>query len=251
MKINRLKKSLQDGNIAIGASVASSSALIAEHLGIGGFDFVTIDLQHGEANIDDLQRLLYAIDSTEAASSVRVPVNEPGMIQRCLDLGAQCVVVPNVDTVDQAKAVVDATRYPPLGRRSWGPIRSAIFTDADYFHQANQQALVLVMLESGEAVENAEEILALEGIDGCVIGPNDLNLSCGNVAQFPKMTDAVERCIDQILSAAKKCGKVAGIAGAAGQANQRIEQGFQFLFCGLDVRMVADSTKLLLSGIRR
>ena len=251
MKINRLKKSLQDGNVVLGASVASSSALIAEHLGIGGFDFVTIDLQHGEATVDDLQRLLYAIDSTEATASVRVPVNEPGMIQRCLDLGALCVVVPNVDTVDQARAVVDAARYPPLGRRSWGPIRSAIFTDAEYFHQANEQLLVLVMLESSEAVENAEEILALPGLDGCLIGPNDLNLSCGDVAQFPKMAASTEQCIDRILAAAKKSGKVAGIAGASDHTTQRIEQGFQLIFCGLDVRMVADSARLLLARIRR
>lgn len=249
---NRTKQALQEGKVVVGASMASSSSLMAELLALQGFDFLVIDLQHSESNINDIQRLVLATLVGGATPVVRVPGNDSIFIQRCLDLGAYGVIVPYVNTADEGRAVVRAAKYPPLGHRSWGPVRGAFYGASDYFERANEELLVVVMLETKQAANNAGAILGIDGIDGCIIGPNDLAISYGHPSGLPQVPPDVEEGVQQILAAARKAGKFAGMFCSGVQdANRRIEQGFRFLNAGGDVRMAARAGQAALSEIRR
>jgi 4-hydroxy-2-oxoheptanedioate aldolase len=252
MPANKTKRAVGEGRVAVGASMASSSSLMAELLGLQGFDFLVVDLQHSESNINDIQRLMHAVLVGGATPIVRVAGNDSVLIQRCLDLGAYGVIVPYVNTADEARAVVRAARYPPLGQRSWGPVRGAFYGASDYFQRANEELLVVVMLETKQAADNAEAILSLEGIDGCIIGPNDLAVSYGHPSGLPQVPPDVEESVQRILGAAKKAGKFAGMfCSGAQDVNRRIEQGFRFLNAGGDVRIAARAAQAMLAEIRR
>jgi len=185
MPANKTKQALRQGKVVVGASMASSSSLMAELLGLQGFDFLVVDLQHSESNINDIQRLVHATMAGGATPIVRVAGNDSILIQRCLDLGAYGVIVPYVNSAEEARAVVRAAKYPPLGQRSWGPVRGAFYGASDYFQRANDELLVVVMLETKRAADDAGQILAIDGIDGCIIGPNDLAVSYGHPSGLP------------------------------------------------------------------
>ena len=131
--------------------------------------------------------MLQALSSTPATPVVRVPANVPMYIQRVLDLGAYGVIVPLVNTRAEAEAVVASVRYAPKGARSWGPVRGAIYGGADYFSKSSEELLTLVMIESAEGLDNAREILAVDGVDGCFVGPADLNISLGYSPEHPEL----------------------------------------------------------------
>ncbi|MBI2940011.1 MAG: 2,4-dihydroxyhept-2-ene-1,7-dioic acid aldolase [Chloroflexi bacterium] len=252
MAANKTKRALREGQVALGASMASASSLMAEVLGGQGIDFVLVDLQHGETNVGDVQRLVHAVLTTGATPLVRVPGNDSILVQRCLDLGAYGIIVPYVNTVEMARAVVQAARYPPLGQRSCGPARGAFYLASDYFQRANEELLVVVMLETRQAAENAGAILAVEGVDGCIIGPNDLAISYGHPSGLPQPPPDAEQGVQRVLAAAKQTGKFAGMfLSGAREANRRIEQGFRFLSVASDVRIAATGLQALLTEIRR
>jgi 4-hydroxy-2-oxoheptanedioate aldolase len=160
---------------------------MAEALGHAGYDYLIVDLQHGENNLGNVQGMLQAVSATPAIPMVRVPANMPVYLQRTLDLGAYGIVVPLVDTRADAEAVVASVRYAPTGGRSWGPVRGAIYGGADYFAQSPDELLVIVMLETAAGLRNARDILSVPGIDGCFIGPNDLSISQGFAPEMAQL----------------------------------------------------------------
>lgn len=253
MRPNQTKRALRAGRPAIGVFLSSASPLVAEMLGHAGYDWVVVDLQHGENNLADLKGMLQAVSATPATPLVRIPRNEAVYIQRALDLGAYGVIVPLVNTRADAEAVVGSTKYPPAGERSWGPIRGAVYGGPDYFAQANDELLTLVMLETAQAVQNAREILSLPGIDGCFIGPNDLGISFGIPPGGPDPRPPTEEgAIQEILDAARACGAAPGIqAYSAEGANLRLRQGFRFVGIGSDVQMVQHGARTMLGGVQR
>ncbi len=252
MPASRTKQALREGRTALGASMASASSLMAELMALQGFDFVVIDLQHSESNINDIQRLVHAVLIGGANPIVRVPGNDSIMIQRCLDLGAYGVIVPYVNTVDDAERVVRAAKYPPLGQRSWGPVRGAFYGASDYFQRANDELLVVVMLETRQAAENAQAILAVDGVDGCIIGPNDLAISMGHPSGLPQVPPDAEENAQRILGAAAELGKFAGMFCLGTEdASRRLEQGFRFLNVGGDARMAARAAQTVLAELRQ
>lgn len=250
MRPNHTKRVLRQGQPAIGTFCLGASALIAEMLGRSGFDFIMVDLQHGESTPDRLQSMLQALSATPATPLVRVPANTPVDIQRALDLGAAGVVVPTVNIRAEAEAAVQSVRYAPIGVRSWGPLRGALYLGSEYFAEAHEELLTVLMIEGAEGCRNAREILSVPGVDACFIGPNDLSITLGFPPGLAELPPPVEEAIAAILAAARATGKVAGIqVFNARAANPRIEQGFRFISVMSEFEMVRHSAAEVLRAV--
>lgn len=234
MRPNTAMRKLQAGLPILGASVSAASPLVAETMGHMGYDWILLDLQHGENNLGNIGALLTAVSATPSIPWVRVVSNDGPLIQRVLDLGAYGVVVPLINNAREAEAAVRAMRYPPKGDRSWGPIRGALYGGPDYFAEAERELMLVVMIETAEGIKNADEILAVDGVDGCLIGTNDFSLSFGlsprPVPDASPMDPRVEEAAQQVLEAAKRHGKGPGLFTTdGGMAGERIKQGFRII----------------------
>ena len=229
MILNTAKQKMLSGRPAFGFALGMGSPLNAELLSRSGIDFVMVDRQHGSWGEDSAIAALVAITGGSAIPMARVARNDYTFIGRLLDEGVMGMVVPMVDTPDQARAAADACRLPPQGSRSWGWGRAKLY-GADYADRINEELFVAVQLESVEAVENAEAILSTPGIDGCWTGPSDLSLSLG--FHPSEMDDREEhaRALETILEACKNTGKIPGIAGlGVDDALKKASQGFRFI----------------------
>lgn len=222
------------GRPTIGAWCSIGNSFSAEVIGRAGFDWACIDLQHGLVSANDLLPMIQALSLTHTPSLVRVGWNEPAAIMRVLDLGAQGVVVPLVENASDAARAVDAARYPPHGHRSWGPIRPA--QEIRGFSPAigDRRTLVIVQVETVVAVERLDEILAVPGLDGVMVGPNDLTMSAGGA---PTMTPAgrYRELVLEIARQSRGRGVVAGIfCGSVDVALGWLEVGFDMLAVASD-----------------
>jgi 4-hydroxy-2-oxoheptanedioate aldolase len=216
----------------------------------GGFDWVCIDMQHGLIDYSQMVQMLQGISSTDTVPLVRVPRNEPGIIGKCLDAGAWGIIVPMVNTQEEARAAVAACRYAPVGIRSYGPLRANYYAGFDYFSRANREVACLVMVETKVAVDNVEEIVSVPGVDAIYIGPADLSVTMG-LAPAPDQpdrvfTDALERVVD----ACRRHDVVPGIAGNADTAVKRLQQGFRFVEVASDARLLAIGAGSALAQVR-
>ena len=212
MGINSIRGRAKDGEILAGTWLVLGSALTAEIAGNSGFDWVVLDMEHGMGGNDSLLMQLQALSGTPASPIVRVAKNDPVLIKRALDLGPAGIMAPMIGTAEDARQVVRAMRYPPEGIRGVTPFtRPADFGRGfpEYFASANNDLICLVQIETEEAVNNADEIAAVDGVDVLFIGPLDLTVGLGIMKQFdnPKYRAAVEK----IVSACRKAGKVPGI----------------------------------------
>jgi 4-hydroxy-2-oxoheptanedioate aldolase len=234
MRPNAAKRKLQAGQPILGATVVSASPLVAETMGHMGYDWLLLDLQHGENNLGNIGSLLTAVSATPTIPWVRVVANDGPQIQRVLDLGAYGVVVPLINNAREAAAAVSAMRYPPKGCRSWGPIRGALYGGSDYFAEAERELMCVVMIETAEGIANIDEILAVDGVDGCLIGTNDFSLSFGlsprPVPDTTPMDPRVEEAVSRVLATAQHHGKGPGLFTTdASMASERIRQGFRII----------------------
>ena len=255
MRANKTKNLLKAGKPALGLFVSSGSQLTAEIVGGLGLDWVLIDLQHGENNLGNISGMLQAVSLGGSTPFVRVAANDSTLIQRSLDLGAYGIVVPLVNTPEQAEAAVQAAKYMPRGQRSWGPIRGSLYGGSDYFQHADQETSIIVMLETAEAAAHAGSILAIDGVDGCLVGPNDLAISFGfspEGSTGETLPPPVESAIDSILAACAETGKSAGIQlYSVEAANHRICQGFRFVGLGTELRLMRGAIAATLGGVNR
>ncbi|MFH1921483.1 MAG: aldolase/citrate lyase family protein [Planctomycetota bacterium] len=212
MGIQSIRRRARDGEILVGTWLVLGSSLTAEIAGNSGFDWVVLDMEHGMGANDSLLFQLQALSGTPASPIVRVAQNDPVLIKRALDLGPAGIMAPMVSTAEDAQRVVRAMRYPPQGIRGVTPYtRPADFGRQfkEYFASANDELICLVQIETEEAVNNADEIAAVDGVDVLFIGPLDLTVGLGIMKEFghPKYRAAVEK----IVSACRKAGKVPGI----------------------------------------
>jgi 4-hydroxy-2-oxoheptanedioate aldolase len=197
-----------EGRTVVSAWVATGSGYVAESLSHAGYDAVVIDLQHGMFGLDSLVPLLQAVSAGPAEPWVRVPSLEEATIGKVLDAGAYAVIGPGVDTPAQAVALVAAIRYPPHGRRSYGPARAALYGGAGYLEHANDVVMSWAMIESAAALDAVHEIAATPGLSGLFVGPNDLAMSLGVAPGRP--TPEVDRAWERVLDAAHSAGIAAG-----------------------------------------
>jgi 4-hydroxy-2-oxoheptanedioate aldolase len=220
----------------IGGWCSTGSVHVAELLDGAGFDYVCVDCQHGLSGggADALPALVGVRRSTPV---VRVPSNDAGWIGRALDAGAHAVIVPMVNTADEAAGAARACRYAPDGARSWGTNRSSLRGTP---RQVNALVQCLVMIESREGVEAADAICATPGVDGVYLGPADLAVSMGLA---PGGADEeLEKAIERVRLACGDAGIVAGIQATSGDdARRRIEQGFDMVTVATDVGLLRDA----------
>ena len=241
MRKNALKKIIADGGRVINGWLAIPSAYSAEVMCHQGFDAMTIDMQHGAVDYNDAVNMLTAISTTNVTPLARVPWNEPGAIMKLLDAGAYGIICPMVNTVEEAKAFVQSGRYAPAGGRSFGPNRAALYGGADYFQGANEEVLLIAMIETGEALKNLEKILAVKGIDGVYVGPSDLAISLGKQPSLGPTDSEVIAAILDIGKRTRKAGKIAGIhTDGAKTALKWFAEGYQLCTLASDARFLAN-----------
>ena len=230
MITNTAKQKMREGKVALGAGCGLGVPFVAELLALQGFDWIMIDNQHGTW---DRQSSSLAFMGVRAGGSIpitRVPENDYYAIGRLLDEGALGVIVPMVENQEDAEKVAFASRYPPDGGRSVGTAGASAY-GADYMAKFNDEAFVAIQIESRGAVERAEEIMAVDGIDGCWLGPGDLANSLGFERNTPEHDEAVMRMIE----ACKKYGKAPGIAaGSVEQVEKWAAAGCTFIDVGGD-----------------
>ena len=222
-------RELWDGDAPMtGGWCVIPSAFSAELMGRSGFDWVCVDTQHGLIGYDQMAVMLQALSITGTPAFVRVPWNNPGDIMKALDAGAQGVIVPMVNSAAEARQAVAACRYPPDGLRSWGPIRAALGVDGYGPATGNRRVVVAVMIETAAAVEAADEIVSVPGVDAVYVGPNDLALTHGMAPSADGYDERHAQVVERILDACRRHGVVAGIhCGSVQTAMRWRDRGFR------------------------
>ncbi len=251
MRENRLRKLWEEGKTALNCWLTINSTISAEALSQLDWNSMTIDLQHGLVDWDAAVPILQTISSTKLVPMVRVPWNTPPWIMRALDAGAYGIICPMINSRTDCEAFVGACRYAPRGYRSWGPVRGLIYGGNDYFEYANDTILAIAMIETAEALQNLDEIMSTDGLDGIYIGPNDLAISLGYEPQYEPKDAEVAEAIDSIHAAALRHGVVPGIhCGSADMARQMTEKGFQLVTLASDVRILVGAASDAISRAR-
>ncbi len=243
---NATRAKLKAGKAAIGIRLDFSSPYVVESLTGIGFDFVYFDLEHGPSSEESCQDMFRAAEIVGLTPLVRVSSYDPGYVDRFLDSGAMGIIFPHCNTKQDAEAAVRAVKYPPQGERGAGgrPLALSGMPIADYIREANQETMVITMIEEMEALKNLPEILAVEGLDVLWIGRMDLSVSSGIPGKLndPKIQDAVKRIISEGNAAGKVVGVGAVSADRPEQIGEFISQGARFFSL--------DTTAILRSAAR-
>jgi 4-hydroxy-2-oxoheptanedioate aldolase len=252
MKENKLRKLWSQGGKAVNGWLAIPNSFCAEVMAHQGWDTLTIDLQHGLIDTAALVPMLQAIQATPCMPMVRVPWLEPGVIMKTLDAGAQAIICPMVNTREDAERLVQYTRYAPQGGRSFGPVRAGMVHGSDYAEKANENIVVLAMIETRQAFENLDAICSVKGIDGVYIGPSDLSLSLGCKPVFDDVDPPVAQAIDRILERAHAHGIKAGVHnGRTDVARARLAKGFDLATVSSDARILMAGSQQILKEMRQ
>ena len=253
MSTNMLKKRLQAGKACVNAWLAIPSGFSAEVMAQCGWDSVTVDMQHGVQDYQSMVACFQAMDKHPITPLVRVPWNEPGIIGKVLDGGAWGVICPMVNNVAEAKALVSYSLYPPKGKRSNGPIRAGAYGAATpYQKTANDEVLIIPMIETQEAIDNIDAILDVPGISGIYVGPSDLGLSLGLEPRLDREEPQVLKIYEKLTTACKKRNLFAGIHnGTASYAAKAVGMGFQFCTIANDSGLLAMAAKAAVNGFRK
>lgn len=230
-----LVQALARGRAAFGVTLTIADPFVAEVMAAQAFDFLMIDTEHSPMSAYQLQTQLIALRTSRAAILVRVPEHDETTLMQALDLGADGVVIPHVESGGECASAVRAALYPPRGTRGVGPRRAARLTDREtYFRRANDDTFVGVMIESGPALDNIEDILAEPGLGGVIIGTEDLAASLGHLNDVRH--DDVAKAIDQISERCAAAGVPFGrYAASAGAADRLVASGAQLITVGSDL----------------
>ncbi|WP_416414751.1 HpcH/HpaI aldolase family protein [Pantoea sp. App145] len=245
MKLNNIKARWSEGKTVLNGWLSMANAFSAEIMAEQGYDSLTIDLQHGFIGYEEAKPMLQAMRASGVAPMVRVPWLEPGIIMKALDAGAWGVICPMVNTAEQAQSLVSCVRYPPTGSRSFGPTRVSISAGADYGQYADDHVVCFAMIETAEAVNNLEAIVATPGLDGIYIGPADLTLGLTGRKYrtgFDREEPEIVEAIKHILDVAHRAGKKAGLHnGTPAYAARAAEWGFDLVTVSNDVQLLRAS----------
>ncbi|MEZ5535683.1 MAG: aldolase/citrate lyase family protein [Thiolinea sp.] len=252
MRTNRLREIWAQGGAAVNGWLAIPNAFSAETMAHQGWDSLTIDLQHGVVDYQAAVNMLAAISTTNTVPVARVPWLEPGILMKMLDAGVYGVICPMVNNAEDAEKLVAATYYPPMGTRSFGPVRAFLYGGQDYPEYANDTVVRFAMIETRQGLDNLEDILRVDGIEAIYIGPSDLSLALGCKPTFDDVDAPVAEAIEYIIAKCKEHGIVAGIHnGSPEYALKRIEMGFQFVTVSSDARLMAAGSQQVLGAMRQ
>ena len=247
------RKDLSEGRVTLGAWIQVGHPAVAEILADAGFDWVCVDLEHGAIGMETMTDIFRTLAAFDCAPVVRVPANDPVWIHRCLDAGAQGLIVPMVNTAAEAEAAVREAKYPPRGRRGYGYARANAYGkrfDA-YARRANEEIAVVVQIEHKDAVANLEAILDVEGVDGTFVGPYDLSGSFG----VPGRLDhpAVRKALARYRTVCARRGKAMGmhvVRPNEKNVPQAVKEGYTLVALGLDVVFLEEGARAALKGAR-
>ena len=235
MRPNKLKQIWASGKASTDCWLMLPSAISAELLAHQGWDSLTIDQEHGQADHAGMVQILTAISTTEAVPLVRVKWNDPGDIMRALDSGAYGVICPMIETAQECGKFVGACRYAPAGYRSYGPRRAAIYAGDDYALHANDTVLAIAQIETLKGLENIDAIAAVPGLDMLFMGPNDMRLTMGMRPNTRVEEPEILAVCDRIVAAAKRAGIRSGMfCTNVEDANAMIAKGFDHVTAILD-----------------
>lgn len=249
--MNGLKRLLRGGGRALGCIQTMASADVTEVLGGMGFDVLMLDQEHGRSGLDDAVAQLRALRGTTTAAMVRVPAFDPSYVHRLLDAGVDGLVFPDVRSAHAAAAVVDACRYPPRGSRGAGGGLRATGYDSDlrYYERAHDDLLIVVQVESVDAMPELSAITAVEGVDLVMIGPRDLSASLGRLNRFD---DPVVREAFAAVESAIAGGPVpmASTVYPGMSPAQMFDRGHRLLLLGTDVGLIARGARSVIEAAR-
>ena len=243
--INPFKKALAQGDTVFGCWMSIGEGFTAAILGRAGFDWLLIDGEHSPNDVRSIRDQVLALDGSPSHTVVRVPIGETWIIKQMLDLGIQSILVPIVETPEQAKELVRACRYPPEGTRGvgYGVSRSGGFGQFDnYGPTADDQICLLVQVETKKGLENLDDILAVEGVDGVFIGPADLSASLGYLGQtmHPDMQETILSALKRIDAS----GKAAGILTTNDEMIEAsLDAGARFVAVAMDIALLIENAK--------
>lgn len=237
---NKVKEAWKAGKAVVNGWLAIPSAFSAEMFSQAGWDSVTVDMQHGVQDYLSCVACFQGMQPHGVTPMVRVPWNEPGIVGKVLDAGAYGVICPMVNTAEQARNLVSYCKYPPQGTRSNGPIRAGIYGEGgNYQKTANDEILVIPMIETQEALDNLEAILDVPGIDGIYVGPSDLGLSLGLAPKLDREEPEILRIYERLIKETSKRGIAAGLHnGTAAYARRMIDMGFKLVTIANDVGLM-------------
>ena len=247
MKKNPVKAALRAGEPQVGTWLSLGNVFAARLMARTGFPWLTVDLEHSPIDWSEAALLFGAIADAGCVPLARVPRGDHDHIKRVLDAGAHGIIVPMVNTVEEAKAAIAAAKFPPTGTRSVGGALHALNFDAtpgDYYKHANDELLVVLQTESPEGVENAEEIYSLPGVDAIFVGPNDLTFQMRDASGADPTPEEFEAMLQRILGAGKKTGTPVGLHVQTTEVvEQRIAEGWQFIALGSELKMMVNGAQ--------
>lgn len=251
MRPNTVKEKWAKGQIAIGGWCAINSSFSAEIMAHQGFDWLCVDTQHGATDYAQAFTMLQAISTTPTMPFARVPWNEPSIIMKFLDAGAYGIIVPMIETKEDAEKAVWAMRYPPQGMRSSGPFRAAFYGGDGYQDRANEELVLAVMIETPKALENLDEIASVPGIDALYIGPSDLSQALGLGPRYNADNPKHAETVLKIRDAAVRHGKIPGVhTNGNALTNRYIQEGFKMIMLTADTACLASAVKGELNAIQ-
>ena len=250
-----LAERLRAGETLISGWTQLPEPLVSELVARQGFDAVTMDMQHGLHDTQSVMRAIGGVAYAGRPAVVRIAVGDNAMASRALDFGAEAVIAPMINSADDARALVSATKYPPVGDRSWGPIRAmtvlAVPDLATQLRTANDTTMVFAMVETARALAVVDEILAVEGLDGVFMGPSDLSVTLSGGKEIAATADWLDAPIRTLAARAAAAGKVSG-AFAVNAARGRffIDCGYRFVCLGADQTYLAEGARAMLAAAR-
>lgn len=236
------RESLDSNGPQLGLNIMYPSPGAVERIA-PDWDWVWLDGQHGQIGYNEMLQLVRACDLVQRPSFVRVPGHEAGPIGLALDMGAAGVIVPCVDTPEQAQSLVDAAKFPPLGKRSYGGRRPIDFRGRLYSDTANNDTLLVIQIESPLAIDNAEAIAANPGVDALFLGPDDILLRRNVPMDVPRTRELLEADMTAVIQACRKHNKYAVTVGVGPMFPVCLELGFNMIVAGGDVPFLAVSSK--------
>jgi 4-hydroxy-2-oxoheptanedioate aldolase len=253
MSTNSLKQRLSAGKAGVNGWLTLPSTFVAEAMAQTGWDSLTIDIQHGLQDYQSAVAIIQAVQRYPVTLLVRVPGNDPGIIGKVLDAGAWGIICPMINTVEDARAFAQACHYPPLGTRSFGPIRARAYGGKAPYHEiANEQILVLPQIETQQAVDNVAGILDVPGISGMYVGPNDLGLSLGLAPILDREEPEILSIYSHLLHETERRGLIAGIHSASpAYAARMVEVGFRLVTAASDLALLSVAAREAALATRR
>jgi 4-hydroxy-2-oxoheptanedioate aldolase len=253
MKQNPIKRILKDGKPTFGTWLSLGNVFAARVLARTGLQWLTVDLEHSPIDWETAGNLFGAIADAGCVPLARVPRGDHDLIKRVLDAGSYGIVVPMVNTVEQAKTAIAAAKYPPAGNRSLGGGMHALNFDAmagEYYQKANDEIMVVLQTESPTGIANAPEIYSLPGVDAIFVGPVDLRANMRAADATEASDEEFQAALAQVLATGKKCGTPVGIHTMSSEdALRRAEEGWQFLAVGSDLRMMTAQAQRIVAEV--